>query len=214
MRDGAHTPSTHSHYSSPASVAGTCGRGQCSGVLVRLQGIDILCLTVYMACSIHLSGANVHRLNKIERIIKYFDIPFILGGGFNMEPVQFQEVSLGHTFLSSTDSQLLVPCVPTCTKSMFGRVIDFGIMSISLLPMLLANDVVNTPTVPHLGVVRLKREARQVRTCTLVIPKELPTPPAECIGGGIGLSWYKDHEAPVPQLRKHVTACDAYNIFS
>ena len=77
-----------------------------------------------MACSIHLSGANAHRLNTIERIIRYFDIPFILGGDFNMEPDQFQEVSLGHTFRSSTDSQLLVPCVLTCTKSLLGGVID------------------------------------------------------------------------------------------
>jgi len=36
------------------------------GVLVRRQGLDALCLTVYMACSIHLSGANVGRLNKLE----------------------------------------------------------------------------------------------------------------------------------------------------
>ena len=90
----------------------------------------------------------------------------------------------------------------------------FGVMSISLLPILLAIDVVNTPTVPHLGVVvRLKRSAKQVSTRTLVIPKELPTPPVECVDGGIGLAWYKDHEVPVPNLRKHVTACAAYGDF-
>ena len=109
--------------------------------------------------------------------------PLILGGDFNMEPNQFMDAQLGNTFLSSTLSQLLEPDAPTCTKSAMGRVIDFGIMSISLLPLLLAIDVANTPTVPHLGVlIRLKRSARQVRTRTLVIPKELPTPPDECIG--------------------------------
>ena len=82
-----------------------------------------------------------------------------------MEPEQFKEVSLGHTFLTATDSQLLVPSVPTCTKSDMGRVIDFGIMSVSLLFILQAIDVVPTPTVPHLGaVVRLNRFAKQVRT--------------------------------------------------
>ena len=131
-----------------------------------------------------------------------------------MEPDQFQEVSLGHTFLSSTDSQLLVPCVPTCTKSLLGRVIDFGIMSISLLPILQAIDVVNTPTVPHLGVVvRLKRSAKQVRTRSLVVPKELHTPPDECVDGGRALCWYEDHEAPVPNAREYVTACAAYGDF-
>ena len=131
-----------------------------------------------------------------------------------MEPCQFQEVSLGRAFLSPTDSRLLAPCVPTCTKSLLGRVIDFGIMSISLLPILQAIDVVNTPTVPHLGVVvRLKRSAKQVSTRSLVIPKELPTPPAECVDGGKALSWYKDHEAPVPKVREHITACAAYGDF-
>ena len=87
-------------------------------------------------------------------------------------------------------------------------------MSISLLPILQAIDVVNTPTVPHLGVVvRLKRSAKQVSTRSLVIPKELPTPPAECVDGGKALSWYKDHEAPVPTLREHIAACAAYGDF-
>ena len=78
-------------------------------------------------------------------------MPFILGGDFNMEPEQFKEVPLGHTFLTATDSQLLVPSVPTCSKSEMGRVIDFGTMSVSLLLILQAIDVVPTPTVPHLS---------------------------------------------------------------
>ena len=74
----AHTPITPHLPPSLVPVAGD----NVSGVLVRLQGVDILCLTVYMACTIHLSGANVHRLNTIERVIRYFDIPFIFRRGF------------------------------------------------------------------------------------------------------------------------------------
>jgi len=105
-------------------------------------------------------------------------------------------------------------CVFTRTKSLMGRVIDFGIMSISLLPILQAIDVVNAPAVPHLGVVvRLKRSAKQVRTRSLVVPKELPTPPDECVDGGKALCWYEDHEAPVPNARTYITACAAYGDF-
>jgi len=149
-----------------------------TGIIVRLRGLDVLILTVYMACTIHLSGANAHRMNLLERIIAHFGIPFIVGGDFNMEPAQFEEAQLGATFLSTTSSQILAPDAPTCVQSVMGRTIDFGIMSISLMPLLLAIDVVNTPTAPHLGVlIRLKKTARQVRTRKLVVPKELPTPP-------------------------------------
>ena len=97
-------------------------------------------------------------MNQLERIIRYFDLPFVLGGDFNMEPAQFEEAQIGATFLSSTSAQIVAPDATTCIQSAAGRVIDFGIMSISLLPLLLAIDVINTPTVPHLGVLIRQKE--------------------------------------------------------
>ena len=96
---------------------------------LRLRGVDITVIQVYLDCKIGGTGPNVVKLRDIAKHVMTTQQLFIIFGDFNMPPQQF----LSAQFCELTKSApVIVPGASASCRS--GRMLEYAVASVALLP--------------------------------------------------------------------------------
>ena len=137
----------------------------------RLRGISITLVTVYPWSGEGMSNRNWEIFVQLRHFLKASGIPFLIMADFNMTPQQLEDSG----WLESLDAMCLVPEVLTTAKRS-KRIIDFGVCSKSIRPMLtIPYEVPGTPWSPHLAfVIWVYSRPRSLLSRVQSVPKPLP----------------------------------------
>eukprot|EP00959_Pyramimonas_sp_CCMP1952_P182051 3806492-Pyramimonas_sp.AAC.1 len=78
-------------------------------------------------------GDNAHKMVQLLRIVKSMSVPRVTIGDWNNAPAQFRRTK----WLKALKGELLLPteCDITCTSGK-GRILDYGVCSRGLLPLI------------------------------------------------------------------------------
>ncbi|CAK0796737.1 unnamed protein product, partial [Prorocentrum cordatum] len=126
------------------------GRMMAAHVHAGVKGGFVM-LSCYFIVDVKLSPENLAMLYKLYQYVRSLEamgVPWIVGGGFNMEVGELGPLS----WLQSANGAVLAPREPTCLQSLPGRTIDMFMVSCRLLPRVRQPVVVDAETWPHLPV--------------------------------------------------------------
>ena len=102
------------------------GRGRWAAQVVRLRGLTILLISVYLIPVERLSEANLAVLHEIRTYIDAMGFPFIAIGDWNLEPREFHDI----TWLRDLRAVILPPkgAGIICTMGK-GSLLDWAVAS-------------------------------------------------------------------------------------
>ncbi|CAK0797763.1 unnamed protein product [Prorocentrum cordatum] len=118
-------------------------------------------ISVYLRVDEQMSHANLAILFRLYQYLKVLDsvqMPWVVGGDFNMELKQLGTLAWPH----SVNGVALAPSAPTCLQSLPGRTIDFFFAAAQLVPRLSTASVEEANTWPHLPATMQLRASAQV----------------------------------------------------
>ena len=177
-------------------------------VALKLRGMVITVIFVYLTCGIGLAGEdNVQTLLAINEIIQYICTPWIILGDFNIP----YEVLANSEWIKTWKGNVCVPTggTITCrsTAKAGGSMIDLGVFSAGALALLIGFEIVHfVPWSPHYCIlVKLNALPRTVRCWIPLLPIRLE-PPTTTVTKQKGL---KRRQREREQFRKEQEAAKA-----
>ena len=141
-----------------------------SAIMVRLKGVDLLLISVYLTCSIGMTGENLAKVKELMQLCLNANIPFIMIGDWNMDPSKLMTTG----WLEVIKAEIMVPSNVdfTCdTRSM----LDYAVVSRSIRGAILGLKAdLKTPWVPHRGLIMEIMKAPRAALCrTLIKPRRM-----------------------------------------
>jgi len=121
-----------------------------SAAVVRMQGFDLVLVSLYMDDGLGASGANIDRLNSLATFLLQLKVPYIVLGDWNMEPPELHLVRWPQ-YIRGTVVQPRGVAI-TCTTGK-GRLLDYAVVSSSLAPYFSLEPDMDSPWAPHQGLV-------------------------------------------------------------
>ena len=142
-------------------------------VRVRLKGIELVLISLYMVNSIGLQQPNLDRLAGLAHFLDTVRLPFIIGADWNMQPHELAQAP----WIRGIGGTIYCPegLVSTCTSGI-GRVLDYFVIHNSLSGLLLGmSPDLRCPIRPHIPLkLYLPWRPRSMRARMLVVPRPIP----------------------------------------
>ena len=144
----------------------------CTAIFIRLKGVTVLLITVYLWSGQGLSDDNFRIIKQLLIIIELHNIPFIIVGDFNILP----ELLLDSGWLVGMSATVMRPeNVDSTLNNVPNIIIEYLIVSNSILHLIifLVADI-NTTTLPHGLRFGISHGPRAFLTRVLKCPSPLP----------------------------------------
>jgi hypothetical protein len=143
---------------------------------MRLKGVSIAFISLYLISGQGLSQDNLEILAEIRAFVKFWQIPFIIGGDFNLPPEDLIDSGF-EVEISGEIRQVKTPdgeALHTCTSGS-GRVLDYFIVATSILAATSQPEIdLTTPWRPHSGIeLTVHRTPRALQARLLAAPASL-----------------------------------------
>ena len=158
------------HLHCTAFEEGRKGKGRdWAAIRVRVKGMDILYVAVYLTCGIGATGENILKIKEVMAFVMVTGLPFILVGDWNMSP----EETLQAGWTQKLDAEVIVPKGVTGT-CLTGSTLDYAIISKNLRPIVQIEAIMEGPWKKHCGIRTLVHKTPRVALArTICAPKRL-----------------------------------------
>ena len=144
-----------------------------SALVIRLKGVSLLFVEAYLHTNQGMQGESVQVLREVSVAIKMHGLPVVMAADWQAELAQVSASSWAAR-------HGLVVVEPhggfSCTSATGSRLIDFFVVSQTIVGMVRSSDVLHAvPWGPHSAVVlSLDARPRQVHTRMIQAPRPLP----------------------------------------
>ena len=138
---------------------------------VCFKATTILFISVYFDCTIGPTGDNMLKMRELLQFILQDGRWFVIAGDWNMSPLQLQH-GASH-WLKSMHGAIVVPtnAEQTCNS---GRILDFVVASIDLMPAISVYLDLSLPWRSHNGLrIEVHRRPASIRYRALSVPVRL-----------------------------------------
>ena len=146
------------------------GGGDWSAIQIRLRGVTILFIALYLTCGAGVSGPNARKLREVMELTIAAGFPFLIMADWNMKPSQLQE----SRWLQKIGGQVCLPrgVGHTCST---GSLLDYAVVGNGMQAALLdLRPVLAVPWKSHVGLRACVRRAPRAALCRrLIRPKPL-----------------------------------------
>ena len=118
-------------------------------VVVRLDGVNLVLVVLYLVAGIGFTGENVSRLLQVSGTVAGLKGPWLILADWNMTAEELSEVG----FLGKLGAVPILPedTVVTCSTGR-GRVIDFGVAPCWFADLVKIKPDLDAPWAPHIGL--------------------------------------------------------------
>ena len=146
-----------------------------TSVVVRLRGVSMAYIAVYMTTGIGLTGENVVKMRQIMVYVMGLEIPYVIMADWNVGPGCLWESG----WVQALGGRIVTPRGASHTCST-GSMLDYAVLSSGAAPLFQSLDLVRAPWRSHRGLrMTIRRAPREALARTLVIPKRLHDCPCE-----------------------------------
>ena len=173
-------------------------------IILRLRGIDLTIVQLYLLTGVGPRGDNILRLADIARHVLSKRQPFLMFGDFNMTPAELQQLDI----LLKLKACIIVAAHGEATCSS-GRCLDFVVASSCIAPALRSVSFASAPWKTHAFLTfEVMRAPRQVHARFLVRPRRFVSDEraehADRMQAFVDPASQYDSLPPVDAMRRHM----------
>ena len=138
-------------------------------VKVRMKGIDVVYVALYMTCGIGPTGVNIKKMKEVMEFILWVNLPFVIMGDWNMAPEMLQQTG----WVKKMQGEIMLPkgVQSTCST---GSLLDYAVASNTLNGSVGLDPVLKVPWKSHIGLsLTVSRAPRTALARYIKAPRSL-----------------------------------------